>query len=121
METTTDSNKNDILILIIADLRNRKLIMGLEAAGLYSDNFYTSLADVIFAKIGFPDVQDEELFTWYENTVQSVLQTDIHYFKEHHRNMALRIYNLLLEKKYAAYPSRQKQVQKILDWIRWNK
>ena len=98
METIQHTNKQEILALILADMRNRKLIMGLEATGLRSEDFYTDLADLILSKTGFPDTSDEELFIWYDTTLELLLETDLQYFRCHHRELAERMSELLFEK-----------------------
>jgi len=98
MEIIQQSNKREILALILADMRNRKLIMGLEASGLHSEDFYTDLADIILTKTGFADANNEELFTWYDATLELLLETDLKYFRSHHYALADRMYELLMEK-----------------------
>jgi hypothetical protein len=102
METIQQSNKQEILALILADMRNRKLIMGLEASGLHSEDFYTDLADIILSKTGFADASNEEVFAWYDTTLELLLETDLKYFRSHHRALAEKMYELLVEKLLVA-------------------
>ncbi|MGN6646844.1 MAG: hypothetical protein ACTHJT_09985, partial [Cytophaga sp.] len=62
METTTEANKKEIIQLILADMRNRKLLIGLEHAGLISEDFDTGLCYIILGKMGFDDRTDEPVY-----------------------------------------------------------
>lgn len=100
METNNyPSNKEEIIQLILADMRNRKLLMGLESAGLPTDDFTTNLSELIFSKIGIPEQHETHIFNWYEDTVYSLLNTDLNKFREHQLFLAERLYDSLEEKK----------------------
>ena len=97
METT--NNKNEIITLILADLRNRKLLMGLEAAGLCSDDYNTNLSDLIFTKMEIPKQYEELFFNWYEDAVYTLLDTDLNKFRQHQLFFAVQLYDVLAGKK----------------------
>ena len=98
MEPTT-INRNEIITLILADMRSRKLIMGLEAVGLATDDFNTNLAELIFSKMQIPKQQEVQISNWYEDTIYDLLSTDLNKFKMHQLFLAVRLYDALEEKK----------------------
>lgn len=49
-----------LLRLLQADLRNYRLIYGLEQAGLVIDHFYSNLHTVIIPMLGFPPEQSQD-------------------------------------------------------------
>jgi len=112
METTMIARK-EILLLLLADMRNRKLLSGLQAAGLDPEDFYTDLSDLILRKMGFEQYHQEELCTWYEQTMDHLIASDIRYFNEHQRELASNMYEMLLFKKDAI---QQKQSVSLTCW-----
>ncbi|MBC7449961.1 MAG: hypothetical protein H7259_00575 [Cytophagales bacterium] len=76
-------------------MRNRRLILGLQHAGLNPDDFYTDLTDLILQKMGFENYYNEELCTWYEHTLEKLIDKDLRYFTDHQRDLASRMYELL--------------------------
>jgi hypothetical protein len=100
METTNQStNKSEIITLILADMRNRKLLMGLEATGLATDDFNTNLSDLIFSKMEIDRQHETIVFNWYEDTIYRLLDTDLNKFREHQLFLAERLYDALETKK----------------------
>lgn len=100
METTNQPiNKNEIITLILADMRNRKLIMGLEATGLATDDFNTNLSYLIFSKMGIDKQYHTIVFNWYEDTIFNLLDTDLDKFRTHQLFLAEGLYYALEEKK----------------------
>lgn len=98
-ENASSSNRTEIITLILADMRNRRLIMGLQLAGLHSDDFYMNLTDMILQKAGFKKYADEEVCNWYEDTIYKLIDNDMRYFVAHQRELASRMYELLLCKR----------------------
>lgn len=100
METNNHSHsKNEIITLILADLRNRKLLMGLEAAGLSTDDFHTNLSELIFSKMEISKEYEAVLFNWYEDAVYTLLNTDLNKFRQNQLFLATGIYDALEVKR----------------------
>ena len=98
METNTKLQQQEIISLLLADMRNRKLIIGLERIGLRSDDFYTDLSECILRRMGFPAMTDA-LYDWYEFTLEDLIEMDIDYFFQCQRELAARMYDKLLLKR----------------------
>ncbi len=99
METNNQStNKTEIITLILADMRNRKLIMGLEATGLPTDEFNTNLSSLIFSKMNIGKQYETLLYNWYEDTVYRLLDIDLNKFREQQVFLAERLYYTIEEK-----------------------
>ena len=94
MEPTTQ-NKNEIITLILADMRSRKLIMGLEATGLATDDFNTDLSDLIFSNMQIPKSQQVQIGNWYEDTIYDLLSTDLNTFNMRQAFLARQLYDAL--------------------------
>lgn len=92
-------NRTEILILLLADMRNRRLMLGLQQAGLHPDDFYSGLMDLILQKAGFENYYNESLCTWYEETIEMLIDKDLAYFSNHQRELAKRMYDLLMFRK----------------------
>jgi hypothetical protein len=94
------NNQNLILTLIKSDLRNQKLIRGLDQAGVLAEDFYTDLATPILKLIGFEDSErNDELYEFYDHTVDRLIDLEVNNFLEKQKMLALELYNeLLLEK-----------------------
>jgi hypothetical protein len=99
MEINNQSNKSEIITLLLADMRNRKLIMGLEATGLATDDFNTNLSYLIFSKMEIDKQYHVIVFNWYEDTIYSLLDTDLDKFRTHQVFLAERLYYALEEKR----------------------
>lgn len=100
METHShQTNKNEIITLILADMRNRKLLMGLEATGLSTDDFNTNLLDLIFSKMEIAKQYEVVICNWYEDSLYTLLNTDMNKFRENQLFIATGIYEALEQKK----------------------
>ena len=100
METHNhQTNKNEIITLILADMRNRKLLMGLEATGLSTDDFNTNLLDLIFSKMEIAKQYEVVICNWYEDSLYTLLNTDMNKFRENQLFIATGIYETLEQKK----------------------
>ena len=97
--TNHPNNKTEIITLILADMRNRKLIMGLEATGLATDEFNTNLSYLIFSKMGIVKQHEIIVYNWYEDTVYGLLDTDLNTFRDRQVFLAERLYYALAEKR----------------------
>lgn len=121
METTIHFNKRELIQLLVADMRNRKLLLGLEKAGLHAEGFDTCLCYIILGKIGFDAQKDEAIYIWYEETMQALLEQDVFYFRERQHYQARRVYHMLIEKKYETNPihtnPRKAAAQRFLHWF----
>lgn len=95
-----NASKELITSLLKAELRNTKLINGLNAAGALVENFYTDLATDIFQLIGFQDSErDDELYDFYYNMLESLTEQETDDFLEDLHKLSLELYNeLLLER-----------------------
>ena len=89
--------KEEVIRLILADMRNRKLIMGLDAAGLSTDEFDTDLSELIFTKMGISEKDEIRIGNWYEDIVFRILDIDLPTFREHQLFFALMLYDSLKE------------------------
>ncbi|WP_018342370.1 hypothetical protein [Cytophaga aurantiaca] len=98
MEPTT-INRNEIITLILADMRSRKLIMGLEATGLATDDFNTNLVELICSKMDIAKEHEIPVFNWYEDTIYDLLDTDLNKFRDHQVFLAVKLYDALKEKR----------------------
>jgi hypothetical protein len=98
---TTPVNRREIIILLLADMRNTRLIEGLKSAGLHTENFYTKLTDLILQKMGFEQYADESLCSWYEDTLRKLIDKDLHYYIFHERELAEHLFDLMELKKHA--------------------
>ncbi len=118
---TVPFNKKELIELLLADMRSRKLLMGLEKAGLSSEDFYTGLCYIILGKMGFDGRKDEAIYIWYEETMQTILEQELFYFREKQQQLAKRMYQLLVEKKYEIYPAgtnpRKAAALRLLEWF----
>lgn len=92
-------NKKEIITLILADMRSRKLIIGLEATGLCTDDFNTDLSELIFSKFEIPKQNLIEINNWYEDIIFSMLETDLNKFRQNQVILAEKLYNEIIQKK----------------------
>ena len=98
MENNNRQNiKNEVITLILADMRNRKLVMGLDAVGLSTDEFNTNLSELIFEKIGIGKQHEIHIGNWYEDIVFNILDNDLQTFRQHQLFFAITIYEALQE------------------------
>lgn len=87
--------KEEVIRLILADMRNRKLVMGLEAAGLATDEFDTDLSELIFTKMGILEKHEVRIGNWYEDMVFSMLDISLSTFRENQLLFALVLFDSL--------------------------
>jgi hypothetical protein len=114
-------NKTEIITLILADMRNRKLIMGLEATGLATDEFNTNLSYLIFSKMGIGKQHETIVSNWYEDTVYDLLDTDLNTFRDQQVFLAERLYYALAEKRRSLLNNilpANKTKYTLLQWLR---
>jgi hypothetical protein len=125
METTIKYSKEEIILLLLADMKSRRLLMGLEATGLATDDFNSNLADLIFLKISLPKQYEAQMCNWYEDTVYTLLEIDMHYFRIHQEFLANKFYDAILEKKnqlvHQLPDTLSTQFYSILSWLKLNK
>lgn len=103
METQTKvtfkdlEDKELILSLIQAELRNSKLIHGLNTAGILVETFYTNLAAEIFGLIGFQKTEiTDQLCNHYFQILDKQIEQKTDILIKNIRANALEIYNELL-------------------------
>lgn len=95
------SQKELILSLLEADLRNAKLINGLNAAGAVVSDFYTDLCTTVFKLLDFPpEEQGNELYDLYLNFLFDFSKRPNTEFLKSLREMSLEIYNALLIQRH---------------------
>lgn len=93
------NNEKLILTLIKSDIRNNKLVLGLNELGLLSDGYFTDLGYTIMNLMGFEE-RDDALYQIYDRFMDDLLDKDIT-DKEVLNDLALNLYaSLLAEKKY---------------------
>jgi hypothetical protein len=121
MESINQQNtKGEVMTLILADLRNRKLVMGLDAIGLSTDEFNTDLSILIFSKMGIANQHEVLMVNWYEDRVFHILDIDLPTFREHHLFLAITLYDSLKEmirKLQTELMAKSKPTFSCLDWI----
>ncbi len=94
MENTTQ-NKQEIITLIGIDMRNRKLVMGLEQAGLHAENFYSDLTEIILRKMGFDETSDD-IYNWYQETMEELINVNVAAFMAQEKELALKMHEQLI-------------------------
>lgn len=94
------TQKELILSLLEADLRNAKLIHGLNAAGAVVSDFYTDLCTTIFKLLDFPANElRNELYDIYFDLIDDFSKKPNNDFLKNLREMALEIYCALLAER----------------------
>lgn len=93
--TNQSAIKEEVIRLMLADMRNRKLVMGLEAAGLSTDEFDTDLSELIFEKMGISGKNEVLIGNWYEDMVFSMLDVNLSTFRENQLLFALMLFDSL--------------------------
>lgn len=92
--------KQEIMCLIESDMRTRKLIIGLEDAGLGAGDYYTNLYIVIFNKMGFTCLPDE-LMEWYDLKMDDLMDgVDAIFFMQRLHDLSLKMYDELTFKRH---------------------
>ena len=118
------NTRSEVMILISADLRNRKLIMGLDAIGLSTDEFNTDLSILIFAKMGISKQHGVLIGNWYEDKVFQILDIELPTFREHQLFLAITLYDALQEKSkelQTELMAKSKPSFSCLDWIEFTR
>jgi len=93
------NNKKEIITLILADMKSRKLIVDLEAAGLSPKDFNTDLAELILSKLEIPKKNLVAINNWYEDTIFSILEIDLNKFRKNQLFLVDKFYYDLLQQK----------------------
>ena len=94
------TQKELILTLIKTDMRNVKLIKGLENAGALVEHFYSNLNMIVLALIGFKKAQrTDALYALYDKKMDTLIDIDVADFTDRLNQLAHDFYKeLLLEK-----------------------
>jgi hypothetical protein len=125
MKTSTQTSlKNEILSLILADMRNRKLLMALDDAGFSTDDYTTDLSVLIFSKMQITKQYETIIYNWYEDAVYMLLNIDLNKFREHQVFLAMRLYDALEEKTKNLQMDQLMRPENrfsILHWIGWKR
>lgn len=100
IETPNLTKKELILALIKADMRNVKLIHGLESAGALVEHFYTDLSVVILKLIGFEEAErTDALYELYDEKMNMLIDVSVYEFTERLNYLVVDFYNELLVRK----------------------
>ena len=92
---------NLIIALIKADMKNHKLIRGLDEAGALVEDFYLSLDGIIMDELGFSDEEQEEAYELYSKKMRQLEKLPLSSFLQNLNANAQELYiELLAEKKY---------------------
>ena len=91
--------EEQIVGLIQSDLRNYRLVYGLEQAGLVLDFFHTNLNEVILPLMGFSDAQPENdrLHQCYIDQLERHMELPLREFASQLPSLAKKMYEALLE------------------------
>jgi hypothetical protein len=96
---TANHQKREVVTLLLADMRNTRLVHGLNAVGLKTDTFYTCLTDLILYRMGFSNHADDALAFWYKELLYQTIDRDQMEYAYNERKLAEELYNKLLLKK----------------------
>jgi len=97
IEVAGITKKELILSLIKADMRNIKLIKGLDKAGALVEYFHSDLGTIILKLIGFEEVErDDTLYDFYDKTLNRIIDIDVSEFMEQLNFLTVDFYNELL-------------------------
>ncbi|MGN6646596.1 MAG: hypothetical protein ACTHJT_08700 [Cytophaga sp.] len=96
---TADHQKKEVVILLLADMRNTRLVHGLNAVGLKTDTFYTCLTDLVLYKMGFRNYTDEALAVWYKDLLYQTIDREQMEYAYHERQLAEELYKQLVLKR----------------------
>lgn len=88
--------KKDLISLIKDDLIHIRLVYGLETLGLNAGNYYLHLNETIFKLVGIK-ANNEDFFEKYIDECKTVNNIDIFKYPELLNNMAISLYNKLIE------------------------
>lgn len=92
------TTKQTILLLLQADMRNSKLLLGLEKAGLQADDFHTGLDLIVLEFLGFPQIKNRDAFyDFYYQRQESLIEgLTVSTFREQQKALAEILYQELL-------------------------
>ncbi len=103
---TNKKHRKETIILLLADMRNYRLIEGLQSVGLNTEKFYTNFTDLVLEKMGFEDYADQELCMWYEEMLLQTIHKELYYYIFHERQLAEQLYNLIELKRKNMYENK---------------
>jgi hypothetical protein len=83
-----------VLSLIKDNLRNMRLVSGLDNLGLEADHYYLQLSETILMLMGISE-KDEETFNEYLRLCEKVKELNIILNPERLDQLAIEIYNML--------------------------
>jgi len=107
MEQINIEKKELIISLIQDDLKNIRLVAGLEALGLDSANYYLNLSQTFFTLLDFEDnKQNEKIYKAYSEYSKKVLDIDINEHPKRLNKMAVDVY-LWLKKEHSKQLAKQ--------------
>ena len=97
IQRTNLTQKELILILIKAEMRNVKLIYGLEQAGVLVEHFYADLSMVILNLMGFEEKdRTDALYDFYDQCMHALIDVSVGEFTNQLPFLAEAFYNELL-------------------------
>ncbi len=91
--------KQIILKLIKAEMKNFKLIRGLKNAGMVTEDFYTDLSGLIISLMGFEEESREEILRQFDKYMENLDDVAVSKFSESLNQLAHALYERLLERK----------------------
>jgi len=94
----TTLSKPEIISLIMADMRNRKLMLGMEQLGLAVENYYTNLYSIILTQLGY-DISNEKIIDFYESILENLHHIEISTFHAKQQQLAENLYDALVGMK----------------------
>lgn len=91
-----------IIALIKAEMKNRKLLLGLDNAGVQTEDFHTDLGLIILKLIGFRDVEkNDDLYDYYEYVMNGFITGEVKSFLKMQDLISEEMYKKLLLQKAA--------------------
>jgi hypothetical protein len=102
-------NQRLIIELISEDIRNNKLIVGLNNLGMDASEYASGLSVTILQLMGFTDTErTDNLYEQYDTKLSAVTPDNADFKTEELNALALEIYiDLLAEKKVLERPKRE--------------
>jgi hypothetical protein len=100
-KSLTNSNTDLILSIIKADMRNYKLILGLDNAGVLAEDFFTDLGRSVMVLMDFEEEdRDDGLYELYDKFMDRLVEINVHQFHDAIKTLSIELYaDLLAEKK----------------------
>jgi hypothetical protein len=103
----TPLNTDLILTLIKADMRNYKLILGLDNAGVLAEDFFTDLGRTIMLLMDFEEEdRDDSLYELYDKFMDRLVDINVHQFHDAIKPLSIQLYAELLAEKRVRERSR---------------